>query len=612
MHRDSGTKPLALYWQITNTGSALVVAVALAALFLLASPAIAPAALTLESAGSFPAGASPSSVAIGDLNNDGKPDLAVANADSGSVSVLLGSGAGSFGAVKSFPVGTGPSSVAIGDLNNSGGADLAVTNYDSNNVSVLLGDGTGSFGAASNFATGIGPQSVAIEDFDGNGRLDLAVANLDSNSVSILLGTSSVLFGAKTDYGLGLTSYKAWSVVTGDLNNDGKADVATSNSYYASVLFGSGTGSFGAANYFVRFASSSLRSIAVDDLNDDGGLDLVATDYDGRNAFVWLGNGTGSFDDPGFFRTWTGNFAEERSPVSVAIEDLDRDGSPDLAVANTGSHGDVSILLGDGTGSFGAPSARGAGLHPSSVAIHDLNNDGSPDLAVANRVSGSVSILLNAPTAERFPTSLMFGAPTPVSVGKTSVPQTVTVTNNGSAPLMVSGFSLSGSNPADFATTNNQCGAQVQEGSSCQFDVVFSPIGEGTRSATLTATTNASSDPTVSLAGTAAPAAPTPVKKARISKLKVTGPAKARRGKKATYKVKTSNSGNADAAGVKIRVKGKGASAKKPVGKISAGKSKTVKVKVKFKKPGKVKLTFRATSSNAGSKSVKKKIKVKK
>ena len=104
----------------------------------------------------------------------------------------------------------------------------------------------------------------------------------------------------------------------------------------------------------------------------------------------------------------------------------------------------------------------------------------------------------------------------------------------------------------------------------------------------------------------------TTVYEARIGKVKVKGPAKAKKGKKATYKVTVSNSGNAEATGVKLQVKGKGVKAKKNAGTIPAGASKTVKVKLKFKKPGKVKTTFKVTSSNAGGKTVTRKIKVNK
>ena len=99
--------------------------------------------------------------------------------------------------------------------------------------------------------------------------------------------------------------------------------------------------------------------------------------------------------------------------------------------------------------------------------------------------------------------------------------------------------------------------------------------------------------------------------KAKIGKVKVGGPAKIKKGKKATYKLKIKNSGGADATGVKIKVKGKGVKAKKKVGKIAAGKTKTIKVKLKFKKPGKVKTTFKVTSENAGGKTVRKKFTVK-
>ena len=99
--------------------------------------------------------------------------------------------------------------------------------------------------------------------------------------------------------------------------------------------------------------------------------------------------------------------------------------------------------------------------------------------------------------------------------------------------------------------------------------------------------------------------------KAKISKVKVSGPGKVKKGKKATYKVKITNSGNAAATGVRLKVSGRGVSFNTSVGKIAAGKTKTVKVKLKPKKPGKVKATFKVTSSNAGGKTVKKTITVK-
>src|SRR5439155_15021534 len=134
-------------------------------------------------------GSAPKSVAIGDLNGDGKPDLAVANTGSypgydGTVSVLLGNGNGSFGAKTNFGTGSKPFSVAIGDVNGDGRPDLAVANNFSNTVSVLLGNGAGSFGAKTDFGTGSCPRSVAIGDLNGDGKPDLAAANGGAETAS--------------------------------------------------------------------------------------------------------------------------------------------------------------------------------------------------------------------------------------------------------------------------------------------------------------------------------------------------------------------------------------------------------------------------------------------
>jgi hypothetical protein len=141
---------------------------------------------------SFATGDGPGSVAVSDLNGDGKLDL-VANSLSGNVSVLLGDGSGGFGAATNFDAGfgspfsgSGPFSVAVGDLDGDRNRDLAVANGFFDSVSVLLGDGSGGFGVATNFATGNAPFSVAVGDLNGDGKLDLAIANAGFNEVSVL------------------------------------------------------------------------------------------------------------------------------------------------------------------------------------------------------------------------------------------------------------------------------------------------------------------------------------------------------------------------------------------------------------------------------------------
>jgi len=141
----------------------------------------------------YAVGSNPEGVAIGDFNADGHPDLAVTNEGSGTVSVLLGKGDGTFGAQTTYAVGANPFRVAIGDFNGDGHPDLAVVNSTygsvSGTVSVLLGKGDGTFGAQTTYPVGNYPQDVAIGDFNGDGHPDLAVTNSNSNTVSVLLST---------------------------------------------------------------------------------------------------------------------------------------------------------------------------------------------------------------------------------------------------------------------------------------------------------------------------------------------------------------------------------------------------------------------------------------
>ena len=283
----------------------------------------------------FAVGIEPHSVAIGDLNGDGIPDLATANVHNGTVSVLLGTGDGTFGPATHLAVGSFPIKVAIGDLNGDGKPDLAVANALDHTVSILLGTGTGSFGTATNFPVQGQAVSVAIGDFNGDGRPDLAVVNVHNGTVSVLLGNGNGTFGAATNFDVG----------------------------------------------------SFAIEVAIGDLNGDGNLDLAVTNGSSNTVSILLGTGTGAFGP-------ATNLSLGDSPYSVAIGDLNGDGKPDLAVTIALSN-NVSILLGNGDGTFGAATNFDVGTEPRSVAIGDLNGDGKPDLAVVNAVSDTVSILLN-------------------------------------------------------------------------------------------------------------------------------------------------------------------------------------------------------------------------
>ncbi len=440
---------------------------------LLANPMVPGAFLP---ATNFAAGNHPYSIAIGDLNGDGKLDLAVANCGMGGgsgcggasgVTVLLGNGSGGFSAPTTFAAGTGVRSVAIGDLNGDGKPDLAVANGASNDVSILLGKGSGGFSAPANFAAGSFPESVAIGDLNGDSKPDLVVANCsfvcgsgsDSGNVSILLGNGAGSFSAAVNFTAGTGPE---SVVIGDLNGDSKPDLAVANgaSNDVSILLGTGSGSFSAPIDFTAHASP--EDVAIGDLNHDSRPDVVIANQNTNDVSVLLSSGGGF--NWGFGGGMPATFAAHTGPISIAIGSLNpaSDANPDLAVANQGS-GDVSVLTGNGTGGFSGPANfpvhASPCCQPSSVAIGDFGNATS-DLAVANKLSGDVASLLgngtggfSAATGSPFAAHT---APTSVAVGDFNgdAIQDLAVANSGSNDVSIllgngaGGFSA----PTNFAT----------------------------------------------------------------------------------------------------------------------------------------------------------------
>ena len=309
------------------------------------------AALAVQAMGSFgkpkgfAVGASPSAIAIGDLNGDGRRDIAVANYRSDNVSILLGKGGGSFGKKRNFSVGSRPRSLAIGKLNGDATPDIAVA--DGTGVSVLLGKGDGTFAPAKDYAAGKYPSSVAIGDFDGNGSRDLAV--VVSTGVSILLGRGDGTFGPAQLYPTGINPV---TVVVGNFDADANLDLAVSNA--------------GAVDCEGRVGRRAQASSCT------GGFGTVS---------VLRGRGDGSFGPTTEFPV-----GRETAPTAMVVGDFNADRKPDLALVDSMQYSlGGSILLGNGAGGFGKASSFTAGHEPVALAVGDFNQDSRQDLAVISR-----------------------------------------------------------------------------------------------------------------------------------------------------------------------------------------------------------------------------------
>ncbi|MFD2079031.1 Repeat domain-containing protein [Actinopolymorpha cephalotaxi] len=262
---------------------------------------------TFGAATNFTVGTGPQAVAVGDFNRDSNPDLATANFTGNNITIRLGTGTGGFGAASTFGLNgaTSPYGLAVGDFNNDTNPDLAVADSGSNNVSILLGTGTGTFGAATNFALGGGtsPRGVAVGDFNTDGRADLAVTNQASGNLSVLLGTGTGGFGAATNYTVG---NQPFSVAVADLDFDGHEDLVTADGGGSatgnriSVLLGTGTATFGAASGFSM--GTGPQSVVAADFNNDGLPDVATANSGSDNLSVRLNTtiaGTLSITVPG-------------------------------------------------------------------------------------------------------------------------------------------------------------------------------------------------------------------------------------------------------------------------------------------------------------------------
>jgi hypothetical protein len=332
----------------------------------------------------------------GDFNEDGRLDLATANGGSTGISVLQGSGDGSFVTGPAGPpLGDNPQAIVTGDFTGDGVPDFATANAGSDNVTVHFGRGDGQFFGEGDYSVGHQPVSLAVGDFNGDGRLDLATADKGAGTVSILLGLGDGTFAPAMHFPAGSQPV---ALVTGYFDGDKHLDLAVldQGSGTVALLRGRDDGTFEAPVSFR--VGSKPSSLVTGDFNRDGHLDLAVANAGSASVSVLLGRGDGTFRPEQ-------QFPAGDNPHSIVAADFDRNGQLDLAVINPASDakpGTVSVLMGNGDGTFRKPNIlkQETGLNGDVLVTGDFTGEGYPDLITAGDFTGEGSPDLTTPSAE--------------------------------------------------------------------------------------------------------------------------------------------------------------------------------------------------------------------
>lgn len=335
-------------------------------------------------------GRTPFGVVVSDFNGDQRPDLAVTNAASDTIAILLGAPDGSFAPPIQWPAHTASRGLEAADFNGDGHSDLVAANISWNSAVVLLADGKGGATWKAYYA-GVAPFNVAVADLDNDAKLDVVVAS--ESNISSLKGRGNVglLFGDGHGDFPRTTMLEAGTnpadVKVADFNADGIKDIAVVNwgSQDISLFQGQGKGKFSAARS-IPYQGPPAYSLAVGDLNGDGSPDIVVGDVSGV-VHVLYNDGKGNF-------TASTPLVAGEGLRTVIMADLNGDGLLDLATANSAA-GTVTVFLATKGGGFAPRHNVAVGTEPRVVTAADLNGDGKPDLVVTNGGSHDLSILIN-------------------------------------------------------------------------------------------------------------------------------------------------------------------------------------------------------------------------
>jgi cysteine-rich repeat protein len=362
-----------------------------------------------------PATHNPLAPAIADVNRDGKLDILVANAESGSttspsgsLSVFLGNGDTTVQAERHYTGAALSSNAVVAvDVDNDGWLDAVTvdgqTNLPTNNGSISVyrnmgKSAPGTFAAPTSFTTGApGSLHLCAGDFNKDGRIDIATVSVVSNQVSVIFGKDAGGFDAPTLISIQNTGGVQSTIACRDMNADGFNDieVTSPSSARLSILVNQGTGTFAAPVTYTNSRNGQTAGLAFGDADGDGKLDIIANGAAGAYLYFFKGNGDGTVASG--MDSATGASAVANTALGVVTGDFNGDGKLDAYILYTAASGGLYPMTGNGNGTFTVGPFVSTGTSPglNAIAVADLDNDGYNDLVLTNKGSATLTVIPN-------------------------------------------------------------------------------------------------------------------------------------------------------------------------------------------------------------------------